>query len=376
MENMERTGNSFETEKDETVDYSLTLSEIHHRVRNSQNEFPEGAYSDLVYEIEEVLSENRFTNGVSGVQYSVENHYYLLGKFNSACTIMQSGSRVAFNYGVFAKGFYPKPSEQKIIDAEKEDLISELGNLKAKPKEEHYTSQETTIRNIEKMVETFDYKYEIFNISESHYKVRYEFSSSDQVQRFSLFFNWYLATLSSFEIVHFLIFHLKDSFESNIAEFSNFLKLTIADDRYEIVPKTTREVAIEEVELMMKQSESKIEDTEMNAPEETSNEKSIVINLPKFERREKNDGETNLTLNATAILIQLLLNEKAIINDPKVLANVNVRKAFRVLTGYNDQNLYLAIKEFNIEKLDVQSRAEVAKVKRMLKSMIEFVEKN
>jgi hypothetical protein len=114
----------------------------------------------------------------------------------------------------------------------------------------------------------------------------------------------------------------------------------------------------------------------MNAPEETSNEKSIVINLPKFERREKNDGETNLTLNATAILIQLLLNEKAIINDPKVLANVNVRKAFRVLTGYNDQNLYLAIKEFNIEKLDVQSRAEVAKVKRMLKSMIEFVEKN
>jgi hypothetical protein len=48
---------------------------------------------------------------------------------------------------------------------------------------------------------------------------------------------------------------------SNIAEFSNFLKLTIADDKYEIVPKLREKLRLRKLTNGWKQSEFKIEDT-------------------------------------------------------------------------------------------------------------------
>jgi hypothetical protein len=232
----------------EAVDYSLVLSEIHHRVLNSQNEFPEGAYFDIVNETEDIFIENGYTKGISGVIYSVEAHTYLLGKFGSYQHLMMSGYKSLFNMGMYVKAFSPDEVELKKLDSEKSKLLRRIKRLMAKDPETLTQSEITTIQNAENMNETYNSKYESYYISDSHHKINYDSENTKKQKRFSFYFNWYLSTLNSYEIRPFLEFHFNNSFANDLKNFKSFIKFTIAEDRNEIIPEFSREVAFEEVD--------------------------------------------------------------------------------------------------------------------------------
>jgi hypothetical protein len=343
------------------IPYPLIISKLYHRIREATNDYSEDSFYQLLSEIEDIFNETEFARNSGLIEYRSENHDYFLHKKE-----VYNLAKEKSNKELFLKGFMIRISSES---SDFDTSLEENNNDDDQNDETEVIFSQSVLNILSSATPDDEKRYDLFSFMDSEIEIKY-FSDDPTLQlRYSIFFNWYLSTLSQFEVRFFLEYHLKHNFKSEAGNFGNFLKLTEAKNNLDSISRGMGE--IEERGLVSKQ---KIKENTQNILDEEEVTKFIKIFLPKIFEREHNDELTSLTRNATAILLQLLLAEGIFINDTKILPATNVFKAFKVLTGYNSQNLFYDVQEFKLEKLDFKRSPEAAKVKHVLKNMIKQLE--
>lgn len=153
----------------------------------------------------------------------------------------------------------------------------------------------------------------------------YDLWSSEEIERSDDFFDFFFITklrqLRLLDISDFLSFHFERSFNDDKKEFHKFLKLSLLQHQKLVTPTIT-----DIVNDWVKENEI----ANPNSADMPDSEGKIKGRLA----RQSGDRLTSLTLNQTALLIQLMQQTGVILKGDYLTYN-QAGKAFNLLTGYS-----------------------------------------